>query len=325
MLPGSGADVAGLGAVDVAGSGAAGGSGAILVGRDFDVNTGRLVGSGARAAGSGSTTYAATGRLTGSGAHAVGSGAVTVAGTGSLVAGGAELAGLGGITVSYFLDARGLYRIFNAAEYWIHFSEVAPPSEADAADETNATLPYTTTETWAGTTTIYFSVQWFNGCIASGFLPVGPNGEYYLRLDLVDGAEIGSPPKGPIDWQLEVRAGGVVRVHGIVYVTDEAADPDTWAIAYTADGEDPAEDDPDFTQALRYPLGMEVLAYDLPAQAEGTTVKVRLQTRRNDGDDETPDYSYSEDSTVQSAVAEVTGPDEPLELRTWAGAIPEDA
>jgi len=222
------------------------------------------------------------------------------------------------IVTTYLVDARGIYRVFNDDGYWIHY-DTSPPSEASTPDETTSTLPYTTTGTFTGTGTWYLAVQYFNGVIPSGFLPVGPNGEPYLRLDLDGDAAVGSPPKGPIDWALEVRPAGVVRVHGRVYVTDDDDDPDQWAIGYTTNGVDPVEDSPDVSVSFRYTLGLVVLEYDLPAQADGTTVKVRLQTCRSS------DSVLSDGSTVKSAVAETIGPDAPIAAESWPGAVPEDA
>jgi len=62
--------------------------------------------------------------------------------------------------------------------------------------------------------------------------------------------------------------------------------------------------------------GLAVLAYDLPAAADGTTVKVRLQTVR--------DTTYSEDSTVKTATADATGPAAPPAADRWVGGLPED-
>ena len=53
--------------------------------------------------------------------------------------------------------------------------------------------------------------------------------------------------------------------------------------------------------------GLAVLQYDLPAAADGATVKVRLQTRRQDGGT----WYYSEASIVQSIVADAIGGNSP--------------
>ena len=139
-----------------------------------------------------------------------------------------------------------------------------------------------------------------------------------MRLDLCGGCQIGVPPLGPQDWRLEQRSGGVVRVWGFYYqgVSDENR-ADEWAIGYTTDGSTPPADTPDVTQAVDHgPLS--ILQYDLPAQSNGTTVKVRLQTRRDDGS-----WIYSEDSTVETITVATAGPTAPLDVERWPGSLDE--
>lgn len=232
-------------------------------------------------------------------------------------------AGDGSVYDRYYVDARGLWRIFAAAVYRFYWSNSGPPAESDTPDETSATLAHTTTATFSGTGTWWISVSWFNGVLDSGFLPVGPHGETYLRLDLDSDVEVGQPPAGPIDWRLQAKASGVVRIWGLM--VDESSDrAGEWAIAYTTDGSTPAEDTPDISQEMDS-TGIATLEYDLPAQADGTTVKVRLQTRRNDGSDESPDWVYSEDSVVKTLAADGAGPSAPIDLRTWPGPLPAEA
>ena len=78
-------------------------------------------------------------------------------------------------------------------------------------------------------------------------------------------------------------------------------------------------DDPAITSSLGESL-LSVLNYSLPAQADGTTVKVRVQTRRNDGTEGTPSWVYSASSVV-SAEADATGPTVPLRIE---GTTPEE-
>ena len=201
----------------------------------------------------------------------------------------------------FYLDGRGLYRVFNAAEYRFYRDNSAPPAEDDSPFATNATLPHTPVNTYADGTW-YLSVSYFNGVIDSGFLPIGPHGETYLRLDLASGAEATSPPAAPMDWRLELRGGGVVAVVGAYFETGSGTDrAGQWAIAYTTDGSTPSADNPDATVVMAG--GLAVLDYELPAQSEGTTVKVRLQTRRDDGA-----WTYSEGSTVETTTAAAAGP-----------------
>ena len=203
--------------------------------------------------------------------------------------------------VVYRTDARGLYRVFNPTVYRFYRSTTAPPVEGDTPFATNASLPHEPADVF-GNGTWYLSVSLFNGIYDSGFLPVGAMGETYLRLDLAGGAEVVSPPAGPLHWHLQVMASGVVRIVA-VYIQAGAERAVDWAFAYTTNGSTPATDTPDVTVAMDA-ADLTVLSYDLPGQANGTTVKVRLQTRRFDD----PSYTYSEDSTVETATADASGP-----------------
>ena len=217
-------------------------------------------------------------------------------------------------------DGRGKYRVFNAAGYRFYRSNSSPPAESDTPFATNATLPHEPSDTYADGTW-YLSVSYFNGVLDSGFLPLGPHGETYLRLDLSGGEETIQPPKGPNDWRLEACAGGVVCVVGFYFESDDNR-ADQWAIAYTTDGSDPPADTPDANPAVQGNLS--VLGYDLPAQSHDTTVKVRLQTRRNDGTAGSPDWVYSEGSTILTLSADAQGPAAPPAATLWTGQLPEE-
>jgi len=206
--------------------------------------------------------------------------------------------------ITHRAEARGLYRIFNTAEYRFYRSQTAPPVEKDTPFATNATLPHQPTETFADGTW-YLSVSYYNGIYDSGFLPVGPLGEPYWRLDLAGGVETTSPPAGPLRWDLQALAGGVVRVVGLVCQSGDLR-AEEWALAYTTDGSTPPADSPDATQAIAAE-DLAYLDYELPAVASGTPVQVRLQTRRNDGS-----WVYSEGSEVKSITPDLFGPSAPL-------------
>jgi hypothetical protein len=210
---------------------------------------------------------------------------------------------------THYHDLRGLYRVFNAAAHRFYRSQTGPPEPGDAPFATAAALPATPEVAWADGPW-FVSVSAFNGVIDSGFLPLGPAGETYRRFDLAAGAMVGSPPAGAASWRLEPRAGGVVAVVGY-YDETGANRAEQWAIAYTTDGEDPAADDPDLTEAMPA-SGMAVLEIDLPAQADATVVKVLVQTRRDDGTVETPVWVYSEDAAIRAAAANAVGPTAPL-------------
>ena len=203
--------------------------------------------------------------------------------------------------IGYLTDASGKYRVFNAAEYRFYRSNSTPPVEGDEPFATNATLPHEPADTYADGTW-YLSVSYYNGIYDSGFLPVGPLGETYLRLDLAAGVETTSPPAGPLSWHIENVGSGVVRIIAI-YLQGGNLRASQWAAAYTTNGSTPATDTPDVTQDMETD-GLAVLSYDLPGQGDGATVKVRLQTRRFDD----PSYVYSEDSEVQTITADAAGP-----------------
>jgi len=224
----------------------------------------------------------------------------------------------------HYHDGRGLYRVFNSAAYRFYRSRYRPPKETDSPWATASSLPSTPADVF-GDGTWYLSVSYYNGVLDSGFLPLGPAGETYVRLEIVDGAERSNPPAGPTHWRLEQRASGVIRVHA-VYLQDPTAAlrADQWAIGYTIDGSAPDTNDPDLTQAIGTDW-LSILVYDLPGQANGTTVTVRLQTRRNDGSDVSPDWVYSIDSTTRQATADAVGPSTPLALEPWPGLIPDRA
>ena len=216
----------------------------------------------------------------------------------------------------FYHDGRGFYRVFNTGEYRFYRDNSAPPAEDDVPFATSSTLPHTPADVYADGTW-YLSVSYFNGVIDSGFLPLGPAGETYLRLDLAGGEETSGPPQGPADWRLELDAAGVVRVVGF-YWESGALRADEWAIAYTTDGGDPPEDTPDVETAIT--AGLAILDYALPAQPDRTTVKVRLQTSRDD--DGTP--IYSEASEIKTATADAAGPTAPLNAQRWPGPLPEE-
>lgn len=224
----------------------------------------------------------------------------------------------------FYSAGRGLYRVFNPEVFRFYRDNTGPPQEGDTPFDTNATLPYTPDFTYADGTW-WVSVSKFNGVLDSGFLPRGPAGETYIRLDIAAGQKILSPPTSPIDapvapgsWWLQKRAGGVVAVLGnYIQTGDQRAEE--WAIAYTTDDSTPPEDTPDYTVTIPAGGGVHVLEYELPAQSHGTTVKVRVQVRRNDGS-----WVYSEDSVVQEIQADALGPKAPDAGTVWPGRTPTE-
>jgi len=221
----------------------------------------------------------------------------------------------GAVRGKYYSAMRGRYRVFNAAVYRFYRDDAAPPAEGDSPYATSATLPDEPADAFADGTW-YLSVSYFNGVLDSGFLPLGPAGETCLRLDVSGGQQTGSPPAGPLDWRLEIRPAGVVRIHGVYCQSDADLRAGQWSIAYTTDGGDPPEDTPDAYVEMSCGA-LEVLQYDLPAQSNNTTVKVRLQTRRNDGS-----WVYSESSTIEAATAATESAAELLYAQKWTGRLP---
>ncbi len=242
------------------------------------------------------------------------------------------------------LAAAGRYRVFGVAGYRFYRSTTPPPeqtihsgkrsfaswsfaawsfaslSQAGAQPgviwDTNATLPHTPADTFADDVW-YLAVSYFNGAIDSGFLPIGPAGETYLRMDISGGVATGTPPIAPQEFRIEQSAGGVVRVIGL-YLQIDADRAGQWAIAYTTDGSDPPSDTPDLTEAMPA-SGIAMLVYNLPAASHGATVKVRLQTRRLDSA-----WVYSANSTIQQTTADAQGPAAPPTVEDWPGRLPEN-
>lgn len=213
----------------------------------------------------------------------------------------------------FYQQARGTFRIFNAAAYRFYGGTSTIPKETDTPYDTASSLPDTPTDTYSTDGTRYFAVSYFDGVLDSGFLAVGPNGERYWRLDISSDVEVDSPPQKPNDVRLELKANGVVRVLGLyAYTGDERAD--TWALTYTVNGSDPGSGSPDYTEDMAT-SGLCVFDYDLPAQANGTTVKVRLQTRRSGS------YSETDSDDIRTATADATGPSAPPGGSQWTGTI----
>ena len=202
-------------------------------------------------------------------------------------------------------EMRGLYRIFNATLFEIWHSASGPPLETDAPTWSPATLPFTGTGALADGAH-YFSMARFNGVIKSGFLPLGPNGETYLRFDLSGGVIVGSPPRGADQWNLVVTGPGVVRVTGVYFEIGDLR-ADDWALSYTSDGSTPLvlpTVGSGTTNAFKtMPTGgLATLVFDITGVG-GATVKARLQTRRFDGGD----WFYSEGSIVKEIDADNVG------------------
>ena len=216
----------------------------------------------------------------------------------------------------YIISMRDQYTIFNTAEFRFYKAVGTPPLESDTPFDENATLPHEPADLF-GDGSHFLSVSYFNGVKDSGFLPIGPNGETYLRLDISGGLEINLPPQGPTTVVLTKLPNGVIRIAAL-YVQTGGLRGNEWAVAFTTDGSTPATDTPTITKTI---VGDPVSLYehDLPAQSDGTTVKVRVQIRRLDSS-----QVYSENSTVVVETADAAGPIAPAGGESWHGALPEE-
>ncbi len=216
-------------------------------------------------------------------------------------------------------DARGDYRVFGDAQYRFYFRDGSPPEEGDDAWATSATLPATVGDVPDGLDDgdFYFSAEYFNGVIRSGFLPLGANGETYLRIKTAGGVVQGAAPNGPTNWRLELRPDGVVAVMGF-YFDRSALRALSWAIEWTTDGTDPPAAAPEQTVVQAMPTsGVAVLDFEVPAQADGTVIKVRLRTQR------TGSTIESERPEIKQATAEAGLAVPTVELRDrWTGRLP---
>lgn len=238
-----------------------------------------------------------------------------------IIRGGRPVSGTPPVTQNrYYVDYRDLYRIFNSAVFRFYKSTTGPPAETDTPFATSGTLPYTPADVF-GNGTHYLSVSWFNGVLDSGFLPVGPNGETYLRIGVSGGVSFLGPPQTPINVRLILKPGGVVQVQA-VYFELGGLRATQWAITYTTNGSTPGTPpavSPTITAGI-VGTNLSVLQYDLPAQADGVTVNLRLQVRRDDGGA----WRYSEGSTVLSAIADALGPAAVEGAGVWRGTMPEE-
>lgn len=216
---------------------------------------------------------------------------------------------------------RGLHRVFATAEHRFYRANdgTTPDPTTATAYATASSLPATPAVTFAdGTWRIV--VTYFDGIHESDPLALGPNGETYVRLEIASGATVANPPQPAFEAELQQRAGGVVAVVAL-YDEDDSTGlrADAWVVTATYDGSAPAEDSASPTLERAMPsAGLAALDYELPAQAHGTTVKVRVQTRR-DGP------VWSNDSTILSTTADATGPSAPPGGVAWRGSLPESS
>jgi len=175
----------------------------------------------------------------------------------------------------------GVTHFQNAPGYWLFLQKDTPPVETDTPVATSETLPFTPTDEMDSNGVWYAACGYFNGYVFSGFLPVGPHGEPYYRIDVVDGEPANTPPDGPLAWHVEPRADGVLRIHA-AYLQHGALRATQWSIDYDDAPATPAQA---ATVAVAMPSqGIAVLRYDLDGGfSHNDAINVRLHTRRNDG------------------------------------------
>lgn len=212
-------------------------------------------------------------------------------------------------------DARGLTRIFNDAEFRFYRSEGTPPKETDTPFDTNPTLPHTPDDLYADGSW-RLSMSRFNGVLDSGFLPLGPNDETFLRLDVVGGVVVSSPPNAPIAFNIALTTDRRVRVTAFYNQSGDLRATE-WALTYETDGSTPGEPpavEPTYTEVIAA-SGFAAFDYTIPETAPG---KFRLQTRRISPD------SYSEGSEVlEIEIILESGDPDPQRVAAWPGRLPE--
>ena len=217
----------------------------------------------------------------------------------------------------WYGSLRGQYRIFNAATYRFYRSNSGPPAETDTPFATNATLPHEPTDTYANGTW-YLSMSYYNGVIDSGFLPLGPNGETYMRLDIASGAVVGNPPQPPLVWNVTAAVTGKVRVQA-VYMETGALRATQWAIA-VGQNNPPAIDTPSWTPLIAT-TGQAVLDHvTTSGWPEFSELFVRCQTRRSDDGGST--WIYSDVDETKTIISDALADLVPTSGDKWRGRTP---
>lgn len=208
----------------------------------------------------------------------------------------------------FYHDMVGLYRVFNPAEFQLFDTSGDPlattPTESTPVAVT-PTLPIEPADVYTVKVN-KFSMVRFNGVLSSGLRPLGPKGETFRAVYLAGGVQVLDPPDAPGGWDLKTKAGGVVNVAGWYRQAAGTLRAVEWALYFTFDGSTPSNPllaAPDAVTPMPS-SGAALLDFDLAAQADGTTVKVRVHTRRLDG----AAQRYSEASTVLTITADDSGP-----------------
>jgi hypothetical protein len=177
--------------------------------------------------------------------------------------------------------------------------------------DTNPTLPYQTSETFADGTW-YIGMSYFDGVLDSGFYPQGQSGLPYQVIVVSGGVIVGTPPSPVVDASLS----GNVLVRALYYPGVDP--PGSQATSFYLTGTYNSGLLPiNFTPAT-IPIGGNpaILSYTFPAQMPGTVVDVTIYTQYGSGP------TRSAGVTLSLTIPAV--PSSPLGLQSWPGNSPED-
>ena len=209
---------------------------------------------------------------------------------------------------SYTAEVQGKYRVANAAlaRYEIYHGTDASPDFDAAPEETFSSLPHETTLTLSADHTHHIVTRYRN---EYNMLSANIE-EEIIALDS-GGEEIEPIPSEPRDILVEAAADGEIRIRANYFYRDDSEDAraDEFALWWTTDGSEPnPAGAADATSTMTLVDSYAKLDYTTDADfAYGTTVKVLVRTRRNDGAD---DYD-SDNTTSYSATATFAGPEQP--------------
>jgi hypothetical protein len=203
--------------------------------------------------------------------------------------------------LSASIEAIGHFRVADPGVegYELYRGVNAEPDLAGAAWETFTSLPHSTASLSVGNTYRFVLRQ------RNRYGLISENTTSTVITVAGDGTQTATPPSAPTDITGLALDGGVVQISAVYTPApdgDNAAT--TWLVYHRTNGTnpDPATDTPAET-AMVNADGLVKLTWESAAQADGTTVKVLVRTRR----DGTPDAD-STNSTIVTVTAETSGP-----------------
>lgn len=178
---------------------------------------------------------------------------------------------------------RGCYRVDGTAGYQAYHEEDADPVPGvDDPFATNATLPFTPDDVF-GNGDHRFALTYENDHGLEG------DSRKITRIIVSGGSEDDLPPSGPYQIRLSPRPDGEMRVEALAVLAAAGSDRRAthWALWYTTDGSAPGGGDADYTETISAGRGFGRLRYDgIPAQDDGTLVRVLVRTRTGSTDSE---------------------------------------